>query len=188
MLEAVGARVREIRQPAHLDGLDGLVLPGGESTTMALLLDRCGIRQPLQDALADGLPTFGTCAGMILLAREILDGRGDQWSFETVDVSVRRNGYGRQSASFETSLVVDGLDGGPFPGVFIRAPLIEAHGPAVRPLATLDGVPVLCEQGPFLLAAFHPELSGDLRLHARWVASLDRPTERLVVPEPTGAE
>ena len=165
VLDALGVDAVEVRVPEQLDALDALILPGGESTTMSRLLDTSGLRAPLVERLADGLPVLGTCAGMILLAVEVADGRPDQQSFGVVDVSVRRNAYGRQLASFETPLTVRGLAGGPFPGVFIRAPRIERAGAGVEGLAEHDGHPVLARQGGAVVASFHPELSGDLRLH-----------------------
>ena len=164
-LTALGATPLEVRRPADLDGLDGLVLPGGESTTLSLLLDSAGLFSPLLALLEGGLPALGTCAGMILLASNVLDGRPDQRCFGAIDLAVRRNAYGSQVSSFETDLPVSGLPGGPFHAVFIRAPEVEKVGPGVSVLASLEGVPVLCRQGPVLVAAFHPELSGDLRLH-----------------------
>ncbi len=170
VLDALGVEVVEVRTPAELAALDALILPGGESTTMSKLLDSSGVREPLGDLLADGLPVFGTCAGMILLARDVVDGRPDQRSFGAIDIAVRRNAYGRQRDSFEvpldvSGLAVDGLGGGPFPGVFIRAPRIETVGERVEVLARHDDVPVLVRQGAVVVASFHPELSGDLRLH-----------------------
>ena len=165
VLDALGVEVVEVRTPAELSALDALILPGGESTTMSKLLDSSGVREPLGHLLADGLPVFGTCAGMILLARDVVDGRPDQQSFGAIDIAVRRNAYGRQRDSFETDVAVDGLGGGPFPGVFIRAPRIETVGERVEVLARHDDVPVLVRQGAVVVASFHPELSGDLRLH-----------------------
>jgi pyridoxal 5'-phosphate synthase pdxT subunit len=165
LLESLDVEAVEVRTPAHLGALDALILPGGESTTMSKLLDTSGVRAPLAELLADGLPVFGTCAGMILLAREVVDGRPDQASFGAVNVAVRRNAYGRQRDSFEADLVVDGLIGGPFPGVFIRAPRIESVSDDVEVLATHEDIPVLARQGRVWVASFHPELSGDLRLH-----------------------
>src|SRR5205814_4817817 len=124
-----------------LGALDALILPGGESTTMSKLLDTSGVRAPLAELLADGFPVFGTCAGMILLARDVVDGRPDQESFGAIDIAVRRNAYGRQRDSFEADLAIDGLAGGPFSGVFIRAPRIESIGDAVEVLATHEDVP-----------------------------------------------
>jgi 5'-phosphate synthase pdxT subunit len=165
VLDALGVDTVEVRVPQQLDALDALILPGGESTTMSRLLDTSGVRTPLAERLADGLPVFGTCAGMILLAVDVADGRPDQQSFGLVDVTVRRNAYGRQLASFEAPLAVTGLAGGDFPGVFIRAPRIDRTGPGVDVLAEHDGHPVLARQGAAVVASFHPELSGDLRLH-----------------------
>jgi 5'-phosphate synthase pdxT subunit len=170
VLDALDVDTVEVRVPEQLDALDALILPGGESTTMSRLLGTAGLRVPLAARLAEGLPVFGTCAGMILLATEVADGRPDQECFGVVDVTVRRNAYGRQRDSFEapldvSGLAVDGLRGGPFPGVFIRAPRIERVGGAVEVLAEHDGHPVLARQGAAVVASFHPELSGDLRLH-----------------------
>jgi len=165
VLDALGVETVEVRTAAELGALDALILPGGESTTMSQLLDSSGVRAPLAERLADGLPVLGTCAGMILLAREVVDGRPDQESFGAVDVAVRRNAYGRQRDSFEADLAVDGLAGGPFPGVFIRAPRIESVGDGVEVLAVHEGAPVLARQGAVVVTSFHPELSGDLRLH-----------------------
>jgi 5'-phosphate synthase pdxT subunit len=165
VLDALGVEAIEVRTPAEIDALDALILPGGESTTMGMLLDSSGVRVPLAERLADGLPVLGTCAGMILLARDVVDGRPDQEPFGVIDIAVRRNAYGRQRDSFEADLAVDGLPGGPFPGVFIRAPRIETVGEHVEVLARHDDVPVLVRQGAVVVASFHPELSGDLRLH-----------------------
>ena len=170
-LGALGAHPVEVRVPEDLVGIEALVLPGGESTTLSRLLQTSGLFDPLAERLADGLPTLGTCAGMILLASEVLDGRPDQRSFGAVDVSVRRNAFGRQVDSFEAELPVQGLPGGPFPAVFIRAPVVERVGQGVEVLATVgNDRAVLCRQGPVLVAAFHPELSGDLRLHQKFLA------------------
>jgi len=165
VLRALGAEAREVRVPTDLDGVDALVLPGGESTTMSLLLDSSGLRAPIADGLAEGLPALGTCAGMILLASNVLDGRDDQHSFGEIDIDVRRNAFGRQVDSFESDLDVDGIDGGPFHAVFIRAPVVERAGADVDVLATVDGKPVLVRHGSLLAAAFHPELSHDDRIH-----------------------
>lgn len=163
-LAQLGADAREVRTADQLAAVEGLVIPGGESTTMAMLLDRTGLRAPLAARLSDGMPVFGTCAGMILLADEVLDGRPDQWSFGVLDVGVRRNAYGRQLESFETDLDVAGLDR-PFHAVFIRAPGVVRTGPDVAVLAELDGDPVLVRQGTVLASAFHPELTADRRVH-----------------------
>jgi 5'-phosphate synthase pdxT subunit len=174
-LTELGAGVLEIRTPAQLDAVEALVMPGGESTTMSLLLESSGLLEPLTERLRDGLPVFGTCAGMILLATEVADGRPDQVRLGAVDIGVRRNAFGRQVDSFETDLDVAGL-AAPFHAVFIRAPVVEWVGPDVEVLARVtgrDGVerPVVCRQGPVLVAAFHPELSGDLRLHEEFLAA-----------------
>ena len=174
VLDALGDEAVEVRTPEQLGALDPLILPGGESTTMSKLLDSSSLRAPVADLLADGVPVLGTCAGMILLAREVVDGRPDQRSFGAVDVAVRRNAYGRQRDSFEAPLDVAGLAGGPFPGVFIRAPRIEHAGIDVEVLARYDGHPVLARQGPVWVASFHPELSGDLRLHGRFLMESER--------------
>ncbi len=174
---ALGATAVEVRAPEHLAGVEALILPGGESTTLSRLLVTSGLFDPLAERLASGLPAFGTCAGMILLAADVLDGRPDQRSFGAVDVAVRRNAFGSQVESFETDLPVAGLPGGAFPATFIRAPVVERVSEGVEVLATVpqrDGEPrpVLCRQGPVLVSAFHPELSGDLRLHQQFLASI----------------
>jgi len=165
VLGSLGAEAIEVRTPADLDHVDALVLPGGESTTVALLLASSGLRQPLEARLRAGLPAFGTCAGMILLARGVVDGRADQPGLGSIDLTVRRNAFGSQASSFEADLDVKGIDGGPLHAVFIRAPVIEEAGPDVEILAEVDGRPVVARQGPVLVCAFHPELVGDLRLH-----------------------
>ncbi|MBA3287608.1 MAG: pyridoxal 5'-phosphate synthase glutaminase subunit PdxT [Acidimicrobiia bacterium] len=167
-LAELGISSREVRTPADLAAVEALVMPGGESTTMSNLLGSSGLFDPLAERLAAGMPTFGTCAGMILLADKVLDGRADQRSFGVLDVTVRRNGWGRQLDSFETELDVTGFDG-PFHGVFIRAPRVEAVGPDVDVLAFHGDDPVLVAQGALLAAAFHPELTPDPRLHERFV-------------------
>jgi 5'-phosphate synthase pdxT subunit len=169
-LRAVGASTRDVRTPAQLKVVDALVVPGGESTTMSNLLGSTELFDPIADRLGDGMPVFGTCAGMILLADKILDGRDDQRHFGVLDITVRRNGYGRQLDSFETDLAVRGLPADePFHGVFIRAPRVEAVGPDVDVLSSYDGDPVLVRQGQLLAACFHPELTDDVRLHAQFV-------------------
>ncbi len=164
-LRDLGAHTVEVRAPQDLAGVDALVLPGGESTTMSLLLESTGLFDPIADRLADGMPAFGTCAGMILLAAEVLDGRSDQRFFAAIDLTVRRNAFGRQVDSFETALHVDGVEGELFDALFIRAPFVERVGADVEVLASVDGHPVLCRSGSILVAAFHPELSNDLRIH-----------------------
>jgi 5'-phosphate synthase pdxT subunit len=170
-LAELGIPTRQVRTPADLDGIDALVMPGGESTTMSKLLTSSGLFDDLKSRMSDGLAVFGTCAGMILLATDVIDGRPDQRSFGVIDVVVRRNGYGRQLESFEADLDIDGLgpDAPPFHGVFIRAPMVESAGEAVEVLAVHEGVPVLARQGRTTVAAFHPELTADHRLHAQFV-------------------
>lgn len=173
-LAALGADAFEVRLARELTAADALVLPGGESTAVGRLLRTSGLLEPLVERLAGGMPVLGTCAGMILLAAEVLDGRSDQPVLGAIDLTVRRNAHGRQRESFEASLEVDGLAGGPFPGVFIRAPGIERVGEGVEVLARLgrEGEPVAARQGGVMVCAFHPELSGDLRLHQRFLSSL----------------
>ncbi len=170
-LAELGALTRQVRTPRDLAGIDALVMPGGESTTMSKLLTTSGLFDPIAAAIDAGLPIFGTCAGMILLAREILDARPDQRSFAAIDITVRRNGYGRQLESFETELRVQelGADAAAFHGVFIRAPKVVRVGDGVEVLAEHAGVPVLLRHGPITVAAFHPELAGDHRLHAQFL-------------------
>ena len=174
MLEGIGADVVTVRVAGQFEGLSGLVLPGGESTTIARLLDTSGMRPMLEEKLRDGMSVFGTCAGLILLSREVLDGRSDQWSFGLLDVSVRRNGYGRQIASFESPVDVEGV--GTVPGVFIRAPKIETWSSDVEVLASHDHGdgfhPVLVRQGNAWGCSFHPELTSDARVHQLFVDSL----------------
>jgi pyridoxal 5'-phosphate synthase pdxT subunit len=174
MLERVGAEVVAVRTSEQLDDLDALVMPGGESTTIAYLLTTSGIRPNLEKKIADGLSVFGTCAGLILLAHEILDGRSDQWSFDELPLSVRRNGYGRQISSFETLVNVKGL--GEVPGVFIRAPKIETWSDDLEVLAFHDHGdgehPVLVRQGRIWGCSFHPELTNDERIHRLFVDAL----------------
>ena len=171
-LRALGVPVREVRTPLELKMVDALVMPGGESTTMSNLLISSGLLEPLGERIDDGLPVFGTCAGMILLGAEILDGRADQRCFGAVDISVRRNAFGRQVDSFEADLAIDGLAGERLRAVFIRAPFVERAGPLTDVLATVDGHPVLCRQGAVTVTAFHPELTDDLRLHQRFIEEI----------------
>ena len=172
MLARLGAQPVTVRSPADLDGVGALVLPGGESTTMSMLLESSGLFEPVAKALDAGLPALGTCAGMILLGRDILDGRPDQRCFGAIDIGVRRNAFGRQVDSFEADIAVDGLDGAPVHAVFIRAPWVEEVGADVEVLATVEGQPVLCRQGPVLAAAFHPELGDDPRLHELFLSEV----------------
>ena len=165
MLTRLGVPAVAVRTPSDLDGLDAVVLPGGESTTMSMLLESSALFDPLAERLRAGMPALGTCAGMILLGREILDGRADQRCFGAIGIGVRRNAFGRQVDSFEADLSVAGLDAPPIHAVFIRAPVVETVGDDVDVLATVDDRPVLCRRGPVLVAAFHPELGDDTRLH-----------------------
>ena len=175
MLEQLGVEVVRVRRSEHLDDLDGLVMPGGESTAIARLLSTSGLREDLETRLRDGLPVLGTCAGMILLSREVLDGRADQWSTASLDVAVRRNGYGRQMASFESLVEVKGV--GSVPGVFIRAPKIESWSARVEVLASHDHGngehPVLVRQATAWGCSFHPELTEDRRVHQLFLETLD---------------
>jgi len=171
-LTRLGATPVEVRTPADLVDVDAIVLPGGESTTMSKLLVANELFDPLADRLAEGLPALGTCAGMILLARRVLDGRADQRSFGAIDVSVRRNAFGRQIDSFEADLHVIGFPEAPLHAVFIRAPVVEEVGPGVEVLAEIDGRPVACRQGHVLVTSFHPELSPDLRVHELFLREL----------------
>ena len=165
-LAGLGATARPIRRPSELDGIDGIVVPGGESTTICRLLDVFELREPLVERLVGGLPAFGSCAGMIVLATGILDGRADQRPLGAIDIVVRRNAFGRQVDSFETDLDIDGLTGGPLRAVFIRAPWVERAGADVTVLARVGEHPVAVRQGNVLATSFHPEVSGDDRLHA----------------------
>jgi 5'-phosphate synthase pdxT subunit len=164
MLEGLGARTREVRVPADLEGLDGLVLPGGESTTMTLGIEREGLAEPLRDLAAAELPILGSCAGLIMLDREHLG---------LMDIRADRNAFGRQIRSFEADVELRGLEGGPLRAIFIRAPQIADHGPEVEVLAQLDGHPVAARQGMILAVSFHSELGEDDRLH-RWFLGLVR--------------
>ena len=159
VLTQLGAEAREVRTPADLEGLDGLVLPGGESTTVTLGLEREGLVEPLRELVASGTPTLATCAGMIVLDRDHLG---------VLDLVARRNAFGRQVRSFETDLDLPGLGAGAMRAVFIRAPWVEEHGTGVEVLAQVDGHPVAVRQGNVLAVAFHPELTDDGRLH-RWL-------------------
>ena len=169
-LTQVGAAAAPIRTPEHLADVDGLVLPGGESTTISMLLRSNQLVEPVAARIDGGMPVFGTCAGMILLASEVLDGRSDQVRFGAIDMTVRRNGFGRQLESFEADVPIEGLEPDEFHAVFIRAPVVERVGADVEVLATTEGRPVLCRSGSVLVAAFHPELTGDPRLHDMFCA------------------
>ena len=167
----IGLDAPTVRSRAELDEVDALVIPGGESTTMSHLMRTNDLFDPLAERIGAGLPVFGTCAGMIMCSTEVLDGRPDQRAFGAVDLTVRRNGYGRQLASFEADIEVAGL-GSPFHAVFIRAPLVERRAPDVEVLAEHEGVPVLLRHRRCTVASFHPELTPDARLHQLFVDSL----------------
>jgi 5'-phosphate synthase pdxT subunit len=174
VLESLGAAATLVRTPEQLDDVDRLVVPGGESTTMSMLAERGGLLEPLRDFATSGRPVLGTCAGAILLSSEILDGRDDQHCLSAIDVSVRRNGFGRQIDSFEIDVAVPvlaaaGLGDDPFHAVCIRAPVIERVGPDCEVLASIDGNPALVRSGAIMVAIFHPELAGDRRLHELFI-------------------
>lgn len=166
-LTSIGVQSVEVRTPEQLSSVDALLMPGGESSTMSQLLESSGLFDPIAIRIKDGMPVFGTCAGMILLASEILDGRSDQRNFSAIDISVRRNAFGRQVDSFESTI---STDVGDFQGVFIRAPRIERVGADVQVLGSIANEPVLVRQGNVLAASFHPELSNDARLHEYFVS------------------
>ncbi len=167
-LQRVGVSTRQVRLPRDLDGVDGLAMPGGESTTMSQLLESSGLFGEISRRIESGMPVFGTCAGVILLAATVLDGRADQKSFGALPITVRRNAYGRQIDSFETNLDVTGLDG-PFTAVFIRAPIIESLDEDVEVLASHENQPVVVAHGNIVGVTFHPELTNDSRLHGLFV-------------------
>lgn len=162
MLRGLGVRTREVRAPGDLEGLDGLVIPGGESTTMTLGVEREGLAEPLRELAAGGVPVLGSCAGLIMLDREHLG---------LMDIRADRNAFGRQIRSFETDIELHGLQGGPIRGIFIRAPWIAEHGPAVEILVEVEGHPVAARQASMLAVSFHTELGDDDRLH-RWFLQL----------------
>ncbi|MFC9237793.1 pyridoxal 5'-phosphate synthase glutaminase subunit PdxT [Streptomyces decoyicus] len=173
-LADAGALARPVRRPEELDEVDGLVIPGGESTTMSKLAIVFGMLEPLRAFVAAGKPVYGTCAGMIMVADKLLDARDDQETFGGIDMIVRRNAFGRQNESFEAAIDVTGIPGGPVEGVFIRAPWVESVGGAVEVLATYDGHTVAVRQGNVLATSFHPELTGDHRVHALFVDMVRR--------------
>jgi 5'-phosphate synthase pdxT subunit len=163
VLRELGAEVREVRVPADLDDLDGLVMPGGESTTMTLGIEREGLAEPLRELVRSGTPVFGTCAGMIMLDREHLG---------LADYTCRRNAFGRQIRSFEADLRIPGIAGPPVRAVFIRAPWVTDAGPGVDVLASVDGHPVAARQDNMLVISFHPEIAGERRLHELFLAQV----------------
>ncbi|GAA2527405.1 pyridoxal 5'-phosphate synthase glutaminase subunit PdxT [Pilimelia columellifera] len=165
---------RPVRRPGALAEVDALVIPGGESTTMSKLAQDFDLAGPIRERIAAGMPTYGSCAGMIMLARTVLDGRPDQRGFDGIDMTVRRNAFGRQTESFEAAVPIDGLDDAPVHAVFIRAPWVESVGPDVRVLGRVTSGPaagriVAVQQGSLLATSFHPELTGDLRVHRLFV-------------------
>ncbi|PZG23056.1 pyridoxal 5'-phosphate synthase glutaminase subunit PdxT [Micromonospora craterilacus] len=173
-LTGAGAQARPVRRPEELDAVDGLVIPGGESTTISKLVDIFELRDPIDKRIAAGMPVYGSCAGMIMLATEVLDGRPDQRGFDGIAMTVRRNAFGRQVDSFEAPVEVDGIGGGPLHAIFIRAPWVERVGDGVEVLGTVTDGPaagriVAVRQGNLLATSFHPELTGDLRLHGYFV-------------------
>jgi len=170
MIGSIGAEPREVRTAEDLDGLDGLIIPGGESTTIGKLLVRYGIAEKLEARIAGGLAVYGTCAGMILLAREIV-GR-DQYRIGAMDITVTRNAYGRQIDSFEADIELSFSPGKTFPAVFIRAPMIEKTGTGVEILASFEGVPILVRSGKILAGSFHPELTDDDRVHRYFLSMI----------------
>ena len=173
-LRDAGASAVSVRRRSELDSVDGLVIPGGESTTISNLAISFGLLDPIRKRIADGMPVYGSCAGMIMLATTVLDGRPDQESFQGIDMTVRRNAFGRQVDSFEAPVAVEGIGGDDFHAVFIRAPWVEEVGDAVRVLGRVSAGPdagriVAVRQGNLLATAFHPELTGDLRVHRYFV-------------------
>ncbi|GAA3490549.1 MULTISPECIES: pyridoxal 5'-phosphate synthase glutaminase subunit PdxT [Streptomyces] len=168
-LAVADATAREVRRPEELAEVDGLVIPGGESTTISKLASLFGLLEPLRERIAAGMPVYGTCAGMILLADKILDPRSGQETLGGIDMIVRRNAFGRQNESFETTVDVTGVEGGPVEGVFIRAPWVESVGAQVEVLAEHGDHIVAVRQDNALATSFHPELTGDHRMHAMFV-------------------
>jgi 5'-phosphate synthase pdxT subunit len=167
ILRRLGAQPREVRVPADLAGLDGLIIPGGESTVITLGIEREGLAEPLRELAQSGLPVLGTCAGMIMLDRDHLG---------VLDIHVRRNAFGRQLRSFEADLELAGVAGGPVHAIFIRAPWVLEHGAGVEVLAQVEGHPVAVRQGNVFAVAFHPELAGETRLHQLLLETTDRHT------------
>jgi 5'-phosphate synthase pdxT subunit len=173
-LAECGVGARSVRRPEELDAVDALIIPGGESTTMSKLAIEFGMADPVRKRIGEGMPAYGSCAGMIMLAAEVLDGRPDQRSFAGIEMSVRRNAFGRQVDSFEAPVRLSGVDGPAFHAVFIRAPWVERVGDEVQVIGTIQDGPaagriVAVRQGNLLATAFHPELTGDLRVHRLFV-------------------
>ncbi|GAA2501001.1 pyridoxal 5'-phosphate synthase glutaminase subunit PdxT [Streptomyces gobitricini] len=168
-LASADAVARPVRRPEELAEVDGLVIPGGESTTISKLAELFGLMEPLRERVGAGMPVYGTCAGMIMLADKILDPRSGQETLGGIDMIVRRNAFGRQNESFEAAVEVAGVEGGPVEGVFIRAPWVESVGARAEVVAEHDGHIVAVRQGNALATSFHPELTGDHRVHALFV-------------------
>lgn len=168
-VEAAGAAAVVVKHPEDVAAVDGLIMPGGESTTIGKLLDRFGLSEPISTRAGAGMPLYGTCAGLILMAKEIVGEQDAPHRLGLLEVAVRRNAYGRQVDSFECDLDVGGLDR-PYRAVFIRAPIIESVGEGVEVLAARDGDPVLVRQGHLLASSFHPEMTGDPRVHEMFVS------------------
>jgi pyridoxal 5'-phosphate synthase pdxT subunit len=162
---------RPVRRPTELDEVDALVIPGGESTTMSKLAIEFDLFEPIRDKINEGMPAYGSCAGMIMLAADVLDGRADQRTFGGIEMTVRRNAFGRQVDSFESEVDFEGIEGGPMHAVFIRAPWVEKLGGEAQVLATVDGTAriVAVRQRHVLATSFHPEITGDLRVHRYFV-------------------
>ena len=167
MLRRCGVDAVRVRTPEEVADVDGLIIPGGESTTVGKLMERFGVDKAIQKAVHDGVPVYGTCTGMIVLSAEIVD--STQQRLGLIDIKIRRNAFGRQVDSFETDLDIPDLGGKPVRGVFIRSPWIEEAGPRVRVLASIDGKGVMARQGPVLVTSFHPELTADCRIHQYFV-------------------
>ena len=172
-LERAGAAPVAVKHVQQVEDVDALILPGGESTTIGKLLDRFGLLDPVRERATAGMPLWGTCAGLILMARDVVGREDAPHRLGVLDVSVRRNAYGRQTESFETDLDVARLDD-PFRAVFIRAPVVENTGDSVEVLARFDGRPVLVRQGSLLASSFHPEMTGDCRVHEMFVAMAEK--------------
>ena len=171
-LERAGAEAVAVKSPAELAQVDALVIPGGESTTVMKLLERFGLERPIVERVRAGMPLWGTCMGMIVAAREVAD--LDQPTLGLLDVSVRRNAFGRQNESAEVDLKIDALGGEPFKAIFIRAPWIERCGPNVELLAERNGRGVMVREGNVLATSFHPELSSDLRIHRYFLGMIEK--------------
>ncbi|NLU66329.1 pyridoxal 5'-phosphate synthase glutaminase subunit PdxT [Streptomyces sp. HNM0574] len=180
-LDSAGAHAVPVRRAEELEAVAGLVIPGGESTTIAKLAVTFGLMEPLRARIRAGMPAYGSCAGMIMLADKILDPRSGQETIGGIDMIVRRNAFGRQNESFEAAVTMEGVEGGagrPVHGVFIRAPWVESTGAGVETLAEHDGHPVAVRQGPLLATSFHPELTGDHRVHALFAGMVHESRER----------